>query len=244
MSELSIERKRLRCLKFNEPLPTTKAGLKNHVLFAAKSLLSKREVIHPSAKPLPTFMKGTQLYSRSDVWICDTREGWLSRGRGIPTEETPAKLVTPPPKLRLHQSQCQLFGLWQTHEIVAPSLINGRLPINKYGNIELLYGLSPPNGTVHIKDRHGARTAAKNLKLEHASVVVEFDCFGGKFTPKINGVVVHIKDEAVLLKEIQRLEDIRIRKEKDKKFARVIKRWETLVKGLVIRDKLRRDELN
>ncbi len=71
--------------------------------------------------------------------------------RAVKEGQPPAKTVAPPPSAAFRMRECLLYGMWQTEPLRPPQLVDGRLPLNRYGNLELLYGLPAPEGTVHLK---------------------------------------------------------------------------------------------
>ena len=44
----------------------------------------------------------------------------------------------------------ELFGAWQTELFVPPPAVDGKVPRNEYGNVELFEPWMLPPGTVHI----------------------------------------------------------------------------------------------
>eukprot|EP00667_Euglena_gracilis_P002784 EG_transcript_2789 len=235
------EERQLQRLCCAEPMPATVKALRQSPLFVTKDLLAKRQVIYQGA-PLPTLIKGVPVYLRTAVHFTDTREGWLTRARAVREGEAPVKRVPPPPAARLRLREGCLYGAWQTEPLRPPALVDGRLPTNRHGNVELLYGLPAPAGTVHLRDLAGVRHAARQLGVEHAPVVVDFEWFGaGRCAPCLNGILVHARDEAAVRERHQQMEDDKKQKVEAKRVSRILRRWETLVKGLVIRAQVLRD---
>ena len=44
----------------------------------------------------------------------------------------------------------EVFGRWQTEVYVPPPAVDGKVPRNEYGNVELFKPWMLPKGTVHI----------------------------------------------------------------------------------------------
>lgn len=45
----------------------------------------------------------------------------------------------------------ELFGAWQTEEYIPPVAVNGQVPRNEYGNVDLFKPCMLPIGTVHLQ---------------------------------------------------------------------------------------------
>ncbi len=79
----------------------------------------------------------------------------------------------------------------------------------------------------------------KKLGIDFAPALVAWEFHNGKNTPKIDGIIV-CEEQAEFLKDAWEQEQARIIEEKQKKKEKiVVKRWETLVKKLLIRENLR-----
>lgn len=45
----------------------------------------------------------------------------------------------------------EVFGFWQVEDYVPPPAVNGKVPRNEYGNVELYKPCMLPKGTVHLQ---------------------------------------------------------------------------------------------
>jgi hypothetical protein len=45
----------------------------------------------------------------------------------------------------------EVFGFWQVEDYVPPPAVNGKVPRNEYGNVELYKRCMLPKGTVHLQ---------------------------------------------------------------------------------------------
>lgn len=83
-----------------------------------------------------------------------------------------------------------LFGAWQTRELVLPVAENGIVPKNDRGNVEAPpFAKALPGGTTHV-DVPRAFAACRRLGVDHAPALVGFEASRGGMLPKISGVVV------------------------------------------------------
>lgn len=88
------------------------------------------------------------------------------------------------------QRAMKLYGIWQTDKWQAPVAMNGIVPKNDYGNVEVppLCG-SVPIGTVHLNYPY-LIPVCKKLGIDFARAVVGFERTSGAIRPKIEGIVV------------------------------------------------------
>lgn len=50
----------------------------------------------------------------------------------------------------------RLYGKWQTELFVPPSIVDGYIPRNSFGNFELFHAHMLPQGAVHVKCMNNA----------------------------------------------------------------------------------------
>ncbi|ESO08232.1 hypothetical protein HELRODRAFT_75665 [Helobdella robusta] len=104
------------------------------------------------------------------------------------------------------EEDLELFGRWQTEQFIPMPAIDGKVPKNEFGNVELFQPWMLPGGTVYIE-----------------------------------GWVVCEEHKDILLSAWQD-EQKRIRlEEKKKNEERIMNNWKILIKGVLIRERLRKD---
>jgi xeroderma pigmentosum group C-complementing protein len=47
----------------------------------------------------------------------------------------------------------EVFGLWQVEDYIPPPAVDGKVPRNEYGNVELYKPCMLPKGTVHLQGK-------------------------------------------------------------------------------------------
>jgi xeroderma pigmentosum group C-complementing protein len=47
----------------------------------------------------------------------------------------------------------EIFGPWQVDDYVPPPAVDGKVPRNEYGNVELFKPTMLPKGTVHLASK-------------------------------------------------------------------------------------------
>jgi xeroderma pigmentosum group C-complementing protein len=176
-----------------------------------------------------------------------SKEAWyLQHARIVRESEIPAKKVVLPvmkkrPKKndddevamldeRLaieKQTKIQpLYGEWQTDPFVAPPAVDGKVPKNKFGNVDLyIPDKMLPKGCTWLATLEAA-AAARDLEVDFAAACVGMTFRGGAAVPNLYGIVVC--DEFVPA-ITHRIRENRIRmaaekKEAEEKLARKKKR--------------------
>lgn len=154
-----------------------------------------------------------------------------------------------------------LFGFWQTEPYTPQPVINGRIPKNAYNNVDLYRPSMLPSGAVHLTDsnltRHLApglidtlraatvrlpslKRLARKLDIDCAEAVVGFEYHGGRSVPTLDGVVVAEEHEEAMREAYCEQLFETMKKEADAREKEMVKRWETLVRKVVIGDRLKR----
>uniref|UniRef100_A0A3Q2XL55 Xeroderma pigmentosum, complementation group C n=1 Tax=Hippocampus comes TaxID=109280 RepID=A0A3Q2XL55_HIPCM len=215
------EDKEMQKKLLNKPLPISIAEYKNHPLYALKRHLLKYEAIYPDTAAVLGYCRGEPVYSRDCVHTLHSKDTWLKEARTVRIGELPYKMVkgfsNRSRKARMMTEQkdendLALFGEWQTEAYQPPIAVNGKVPRNDYGNVYLFKACMLPVGCVHLRLSNLHRVA-KKLDMDAAPAVTGFDFHGG---------YSHAVNDA-----------------EQKQEKRVISNWTLLVKGLLIRERLK-----
>ncbi|XP_053660594.1 DNA repair protein complementing XP-C cells homolog [Anopheles marshallii] len=225
-----------RQLKLRAPRPTTIAQCKNHPSYCLHRHLQKFQAIYPADAPPLGFVQGEPLYARECVHTLHSREVWLRHAKVIRHYEQPYKIVRT--KLKRQPADLELFGYWQTEEYIPPEPVNGIVPRNAYGNIEIFKECMLPKGTVHLK-HYGLSHICRKLGIDYAVAVVGFGVHAGGNHPIFEGIVICEEHRDRLLEAWQRHQDEAAQKKIEKKQNTVLKNWVKLVKGLLVRRRLK-----
>ncbi|XP_033746540.1 DNA repair protein complementing XP-C cells-like [Pecten maximus] len=226
------------------PMPTSVGAFKGHPLYALKRHLLKFEAIYPnSAVPLG-FIRGEPVYARDCVHVLHSRENWLKEGRAVRLREESYKMVKSRPKWNRPKENpdaldLELFGEWQTEVYIPPPAVDGKVPRNEYGNVELFKPSMLPAGTVHLKVP-GLNKVAKKLSIDCVPAMMGWDTHCGFSHPILEGFVVCEEHKDILLAAWDEDQEVQRQKEAEKKEKRVIANWKLLTKGLLIKDKLKK----
>ncbi|XP_055859260.1 DNA repair protein complementing XP-C cells homolog [Episyrphus balteatus] len=234
----------LRRIHLDKPMPTTISEYKDHPLYALERHLLKFQVLYPPNALTLGFVRGEPVYARECVHTCHSREIWLKEARVVKLGEEPYKIVKARPKWdRLTNSvikdqPLEIFGYWQTEEYDPPTAENGIVPRNAYGNVELFKECMLPKKTVHLH-LPGLNRVCKKLGIDCASAVIGFDFHQGSCHPLYDGFVVCEEFADTVVDAWNKEQEEAERKEQDKYEARVYGNWKKLIKGLLIRERLK-----
>jgi len=235
-------------MKVNEaPLPSTIGQFKDHPLYALERHLLKFEKIYPPDAPTLGFTKsGEAVYARECVRTLNGRTHWLKEGRTVKVGELPYKVVKARPKwtrtpagwIRAPDEDLDVFGEWQTKLFEAPPAVDGMVPRNEYGNVELFKPWMLPPGTVHVQETI-PKYLIRRTGIDAAPAMIGWDFSGGGCHPVFDGLVVCKENEIPLREAWAKEQELQEKREEEKREKRVLDHWKKLVRGLVIKQKIK-----
>ncbi|KAF2894976.1 hypothetical protein ILUMI_11209 [Ignelater luminosus] len=238
------EDEELARLQLEQPLPTSIAEYKNHPLYALKRHLLKFQALYPPQPIVLGFVKNEAVYSRDCVHTLHSREVWIKYAKVVKPGEEPYKIVKARAKYDKLSGQVvtdkplELFGKWQVGDYVPPIAENGIVPRNAYGNVELFKPCMLPKGTVHLH-LPGLNKIAKKMDIDCAPAVVGFDFHTGGSHPTFDGFVVCEEHSESLIAAWYMEQEEQEKREQEKLEKRVYGNWRKLIKGLLIRERLK-----
>ncbi|KAJ7133637.1 hypothetical protein C8R44DRAFT_871002 [Mycena epipterygia] len=133
-----------------------------------------------------------------------------------------------------------LYALSQTEVYVPDPVVDGKIPKNNFGNIDLYVPSMLPAGAVHIPFKGTAKIARK-LGFDHAEAVTGFEFKNRRATPIMEGIVIAAENEGAILEAYWEAENEAAERARAKRRDRVLKRWTRLVHGLRIRQSLQEE---
>ncbi|KAG1780652.1 Rad4-domain-containing protein [Suillus placidus] len=244
--------------QLTEGMPTIVAGFKGHPLYALSRHLKREEVIDPPVE-LGKF-RGEPVYPRSSVISLKTAENWMRQGRMVREGCQPMKMVKQRAvtigrkremELALEKARTDthggdgqedmqgLYAKSQTELYKPKPVIDGKVPKNDFGNIDLYVPSMLPGGSIHIPFK-GVAKVAKRLGFDYAEAVTGFEFRNRRAIPIIEGIVVAEENEIIIVEAYLEAENDAEEKAHAKRLDQVHKRWIRLVQGLRIRDRLRK----
>ena len=216
---------------------------KNHPLYALKRHLLKFEAIYPPEPPILGYKGEEAIYPRDCVYVLHTRETWLKEARIVKLNEIPYKMTKTLKWDKLTRKVLkdipqELYGFWQTKDYEPPVAENGMVPRNAYGNVELFKPSMLPIGTVHLQ-LPGLNKVCRKLGVDCSQALVGFDSNGGWPFPVYDGFIVCKEFEEKVLDAWNREQEELEKKEQEKYEKRVYGNWKKLIRGMLIKRRLK-----
>ncbi|KAI2794543.1 hypothetical protein POX_a01142 [Penicillium oxalicum] len=208
-----------------EPMPRNIQDFKDHPVYALERHLRRNEVIHPKRvighvglSKAGSKSDGLEtVYRRSDVHIVRSADKWYRLGRDVKVGEQPLKHV-PANKQKSgfasdeeeedENQETPLYAEYQTEIYRPPPVVNGRIPKNNYGNLDVYVPSMIPPGAVHVKHPDAAR-AARILGIDYADAVTGFEFRGRRGTAVFGGIVVAKENYEALEETVNGIADER-----------------------------------
>lgn len=243
----AAEDSEMNLVELDMPMPKNVAECKNHPLYVLERHLLKYEAIYPPDSPSLGFVRSEPLYARQNVYTLHSREMWMKEGKVVRLGEKPYKMVKPRPKWDKVNRKIitinmlpplEVFGPWQVEDYIPPPAVDGKVPRNAYGNVELFKPTMLPKGTVHLQVPSLNRIA-KKLQIDCAPAVVGFDFHSGGCHPTYDGFVVCEEFVDVLMDAWNKDIDESAKRREEKHEKRIYGNWRRLIKGLLIREALK-----
>lgn len=130
-----------------------------------------------------------------------------------------------------------LYASHQTTEYKPPPVVNGKVPKNAYGNLDLYVPSMVPAGAVHLKHPETQR-AATILGLDYADAVTGFAFKGRHATAIVEGAVVASEYAEAVREILDGFEDERAQAEEARRSLEALRMWKRLLTGLRIRERI------
>lgn len=237
-----------------EPMPRNIQDFKDHPIYALERHLHRNEVIFPKrvvghvglSKTTSKSDNLETVYRRSDVHIVRSADKWYRLGRDVKVGEQPLKHVrATKPKSGFFSDEedaepeeTALYAEYQTEIYQAPPVVQGRIPKNAYGNLDIYVPSMVPPGAVHIK-MPGAARAARLLGVDYADAVTGFEFRGRRGTAIFGGVVVAQEYQEALEEVLKSFADEKERAALEARTAEVLRFWRLLLVKLRIAERVK-----
>ena len=115
--------------------------------------------------------------------------------------------------------------------------MNGKIPKNVYGNLDVYVPSMVPLGGAHIPHQETAR-AARILGIDYADAVTGFVFKGRHGTAITNGAVVAIEYRDAMEEVVKAFDDERAQAEEQRRSLAALKTWKRFLAGLRIRERI------
>ncbi|KAI9827656.1 MAG: hypothetical protein M1826_006219 [Phylliscum demangeonii] len=130
-----------------------------------------------------------------------------------------------------------LYAAFQTTPYEPPPVVNGRVPKNAYGNIDLYVPSMLPKGAVHLSYAEAAR-AARLLAVDYADAVTGFEFKGRHGTAVLRGVVTAAEHQEAIEATIQAMQDEAVQAEASRRSADALRMWRRFLAALRVRERI------
>ena len=130
-----------------------------------------------------------------------------------------------------------LYAAFQTVQYEAPPIINGRVPKNAYGNLDIYVPSMVPRGGVHLPYPEAAR-AAKTIGVDYADAVTGFEFRGRHGTAVIKGIVAAEEYREALKEVIGGFQDERAEAEEARRTAEALRMWRRFMAALRVMERI------
>lgn len=130
-----------------------------------------------------------------------------------------------------------LYAADQTTLYRPPPVVNGRIPKNVYGNLDIYVPSMVPPGGSHIIHPETVR-AARVLGIDYAQAVTGFEFKGRHGTAVISGAVVASEYFQAVKEVIEGFDDDRAQEEQIRRSVEALRAWKRLLTGLRIRQRI------
>lgn len=261
-----IEATELNAAEAREPMPRNVADFKDHPIYALERHLRRHEVLIPGATVVGTVGAGSKgrlekIYRRKDVRLSKSVNNWYRMGREIIPGEEPVK-VLPKRKSTKRKGRFRhlndsaesseeddpvlgpdpakgvpLFTFEQTQLYVPPPVVAGRIPKNKFKNLDVYVPSMVPAGGFHFKHPRAGH-AAHILGVDYAPALQGFEFKGRQGTAVYNGVVIPVEAVEAVRAVITGLEDLEAQVEEERRSRRALEVWRSWMRTLTLRRRL------
>lgn len=239
-----------------EPMPRNVQDFKDHPIYAIERQLRRNEVIFPKrvigqvglGKSGSKDQVLVPVYRRSDVHVVRSADKWYRLGRDIKMGEQPLKRIRANRNKDVGFSEDEhdnesgmeipLYALFQTEIYTPPPVVQGKVPKNSYGNLDVYVPSMVPPGGVHIKHPQAAH-AARVLGIDYADAVTGFDFKGRHGTAVFQGVVVASEYQEALGEVLDYLDDERRQAESEEKSTEMLRLWKHFLLKLRIAERVK-----
>jgi xeroderma pigmentosum group C-complementing protein len=237
-----------------EPMPRNIQDFKDHPVYALERHLRRNEVIFPKrvighvglSKTTSKSDSLESVYRRSDVHIVRSADKWYRLGRDVKVGEQPLKHVPATrPKSGFASDEddeetedTALYAEYQTEIYRPPPVVQGMIPKNAYGNLDVYVPSMVPPGAVHIKHPEAARSA-KILGIDYADAVTGFEFKGRRGTAVFGGIVIAQEYKEALEEVLRGIADERRQAAVEARSAEALRLWRLFLIKLRIAERVK-----
>ncbi|CZT45852.1 related to xeroderma pigmentosum group C complementing factor (homolog to excision repair protein RAD4) [Rhynchosporium secalis] len=241
-----------------EPMPKNIADFKDHPIYALERHLKRNEILTSTRNcgrvaagrdpNVPGGKKLEKIFRREHVKVGKSADAWYRLGREVKIGEQPVKTV--PAKRRPddmdfddgrgdleERAGTNLYTEEQTEIYEAPPIVNGRVPKNSYGNLDVYVPSMVPPGGVHLRDDETAR-AARLLSIDYSDALTGFSFRGRHGTAILQGAVIASEYREAVEAVIEGFRDERAQAEETRRTNVALRTWKLMLLKLRIKERV------
>eukprot|EP01083_Nonionella_stella_P071223 191196_1 len=219
----------------SEPIPTSLSALNNHPLYCIEKWVKKYEIIFPKTQILGKFGE-FDVFPRTNLRVLHSADIWFREMRMVKSGAIPLKRVRPS-AMSSKQEMTELFGKWQTDPWTPPRAVDGKVPKNIHGQVDLWTKDHMPGGCVQLPMPR-VSISARKLGVHYAPCMTGFDVRKGRSFPVYEGIVVACENATKVIEHYFVAESTRRKRAEQKRASAVLGRWVRLVKGALERTRI------
>ncbi|KAJ5081621.1 hypothetical protein NUU61_009885 [Penicillium alfredii] len=236
-----------------EPMPRNIQDFKDHPVYALERHIRRNEVISPRrvigyvglSKTTSKSDNLEPVYRRTDVHLVRSADKWYRLGRDVKLGEQPLKRV-PASRGKTgmwsddddEPQETTLYAEFQTEVYQPPPVVQGRIPKNAYGNLDIYVPSMVPPGAVHIQRPEAVR-AARILGIDYAEAVTGFDFKGRRGTAIFRGIIIALEYQEALEEVLRSLEDERRLAALEARSVEALRFWRLFLTKLRIAERVK-----
>ncbi|CCU74371.1 DNA repair protein Rad4 family protein [Blumeria hordei DH14] len=234
-----------------EPMPKNITDFKNHPYLALERHLRRNEVLAVGAQECGRVATGRnsrqsgdkkteRIFRRQDVKFARSADAWYRLGRDIQMGQQPVKTVKARKKITDDNFAVDSINLYTEEQTVLyqpPPVVNGRIPKNSYGNIDVFVPTMLPHGAVHLSNQFASH-AAKILGIDYAPALTGFEFHGRHGTAILQGIVLAAEYREATEVVIAVLEDEQVQLEENQRRLDTLRMWKRFLVILRIKERI------
>ncbi|ODV91833.1 hypothetical protein CANCADRAFT_42461 [Tortispora caseinolytica NRRL Y-17796] len=233
-------------------LPKTHKSLKHHPHYVCNTSLRANQIPRRDAKPVAKHSVGNikhRVYRRTDIEVCHSELSWERQGRLIISGSTPVRTIRARGTIqnrRLMNQQTITIHIYRksdTIKIPRQYVVDGKLPLNQFGNITVFVPEMVPIGAVHLRQSQyaGIETVAKLIGAPYCKAVTGFRFRNETSDPVFDGIIVVQEYQPLLVEAWAVRRQLMIEETKKRQHRNAVLRWKRYLTRLSIVDRLNQD---
>ncbi|GFE53766.1 DNA repair xp-C [Babesia ovis] len=187
----------------NDPLPQSKAKFKNHPIYILASQIGNNRIRKKEASPV-AYVKGEEVYLRSDFEELKTRSAWARENRRVLEDAQPVTTRRMYNKNTRMYMNTDIYKQSQTELIPQTCTPDGKIDTTEYDNVDCTGQRFIPEATIYLKSKKPEMLikTARTMGIYYKRAFSAYQK-NDTFKPEIDGIVIRKNDLKRLLEKYQ-----------------------------------------